>query len=199
MYNEPDDMTHFTFAKKGLEILMVLYVVYAGLLLLGTVYVRHPPSISLPPNTPSRSNARRRFRGYGLPRGPVLRRPVFSWSSHCMCCRLPTCSYTTLVTETMPGKKYRYLFIITVLSLGMAIIGNIVGAFAPEIIEKVEFFLFFGAANMYIWLLAFAYFPSGTTHVRGATCMHPCVCKRSSLKGVYACCPAGGPAGQRED
>ena len=61
-----------------------------------------------------------------------------------------------LCTSTLP---YAFLFASTVICALFAIIGVSVGALYPLPVNAFNFIFFYGAFNLYVWILAFAYAP----------------------------------------
>eukprot|EP00941_MAST-03F_sp_MAST-3F-sp1_P005766 g5766.t1 len=55
--------------------------------------------------------------------------------------------------------QFIFVFAVTIIAVLIAIVGLLMGAFAPEVIYVVEFTTFYGACNCYIFLLCYAYYP----------------------------------------
>ena len=62
-------------------------------------------------------------------------------------------------TGELPPKEFRFLFVLSFVCLIVATAGLYNGAFAPEVIYATEFTTCFGSFNVYVWILAFAYYP----------------------------------------
>jgi hypothetical protein len=56
--------------------------------------------------------------------------------------------------------QFVFLFGMTVICMLLALIGLGVGAFAPEVVYALEFTTFFGGCNVYVWFMAYAYYPA---------------------------------------
>ena len=61
--------------------------------------------------------------------------------------------------KTIPAQQFCFIFLISVITLLIAVIGIGLGAFAPMPVYKLEFVTFYGTANVYVWIMAVCYYP----------------------------------------
>jgi len=71
-----------------------------------------------------------------------------------------------VLRKQLPQTHFVFMFLITIVSQLIAAIGIGLGAFSPMPIYNVGFTTFYGCANLYMWIMAFAYSPVAASEFR---------------------------------
>ena len=59
------------------------------------------------------------------------------------------------------SKPFRFIFSLSLLTIFVTILGVSLGSMSPLPVNKVDFLSFYALYNLYVYILAFAYSPSG--------------------------------------